>query len=337
MGKPYDRESYRRELSEQFARVLEEQGPAWKKVWGASPGTFAPRNAVTGSKYNGINAVHLSLAAAERGFQDPRWMTMHQIRDPDGRCHPGVPWHLRKGSRAEWVEYWFPRDSKTGKGLSWDRYRDALSLGRTEREFFLDTRFIPVFNAAEVDGIPPLREEPGRRITEDALVRRISAAMGVPVLQDGESEAYYSASQDAVHVPKARCFASDYAFNATVLHELSHATGHPDRLNRPGIANPTPESYAREELVAEICACFLGYGLEADMQPESLDNHKAYVRAWLTQIRSDPGSLSRAIRDAQHAADYMDSLSGRMPERQADRTADAEPERRASQRAPERE
>ena len=66
------------------------------------------------------------------------------------------------------------------------------------------------------------------------------------------------------------------------------------------------------------------------MLPENLDNHKAYVRAWLSAIRSDPGCLPQAIREAQHAADYMDELSGRVPERKAERTAAAETGLRAS-------
>lgn len=45
--------------------------------------------------------------------------------------------------------------------------------------------------------------------------------MGVEILTDGGDQAYYSPMQDKIHLPTPGSFQSEYAFNATALHELS--------------------------------------------------------------------------------------------------------------------
>ena len=53
--------------------------------------------------------------------------------------------------------------------------------------------------------------------------------------------------------------------------------------------------------------------------PESLDegslskyteNHKAYVQSWAQSIKDKPDILFKAIKEAEHAADYMDMKAG---------------------------
>ena len=58
-----------------------------------------------------------------------------------------------------------------------------------------------------------------------------------------------------LHVP------SQDAYTHTALHELGHATGHPSRLNRLTLVDHKgfgSETYAREELRAEIAAMMTG-------------------------------------------------------------------------------
>ncbi len=119
-------------MAEAFAGVLEEKGLEWRKEW-LDPG--APRNGVTDALYKGSNAFWLGLRAMMKGYDDPRWVTMVQIMDRDSRYHPGEKWHLRAGSEAVYVEYWFPRDLKSGKAVQWDVYREELERGRPPAEF----------------------------------------------------------------------------------------------------------------------------------------------------------------------------------------------------------
>lgn len=108
--------------------------------------------------------------------------------------------------------------------------------------------------------------------------------------------------------------------NRTALHELSHATSHPTRLNRQTGAFFGTAQYAYEELVAEITSCFMGVNLKAELTPEHLENHKAYVQNWIENIREKTESLIRAIRDAQSAANYMDFKAGLITEKEYEQT-----------------
>ena len=107
-------------------------------------------------------------------------------------------------------------------------------------------------------------------------------------------------------MPMLSAFENEYAFNATALHELSHSTGHPARLNRPQTGLFGTSQYAYEELVAEMCSCFMGFDLQAAASADHIENHKAYVQSWVQAIREKPETLIRAIKDAQSAANYMD-------------------------------
>ena len=314
MSRPKSRDEYRREMADAFARVLEEKGLEWRKEWRSDTGS-APRNGITKAPYRGSNAFWLSLTAMTKGYADPRWVTMVQIMDRDGRYHPEGKWRLKAGSKASWVEYWYPYDLKNRKALTWEQYGQELARGRKERDFTFSTRYTAVFNACDVEGMP----EPERTGTEpvetDELVRRLSDGMGVPVLTDGGDQAWYSPYEDRVHLPAPDAFESEYAFNATALHEMAHATGHPARLDRPQTAAYGTAEYAYEELVAELCSCFAGFGLKAEPDERHLENHRAYVGSWIRSVREKPETLIRAIRDAQAAAGYMDWKAGLISER----------------------
>ena len=304
MSRPKNKDEYRAELAAAFAGILEEKGLNWTKEWNG--GSQTPRNGVTGSYYHGINVMQLALQAIRRGYKDPRWVTMVQIMDKDNKYHAGQDWHLKKGSSATYVEYWYPYDLNEKKALSWEQYRQELLNGREPEEFKLSTRYIGVFNADEVEGMPPLEIVQRSDISQDILLDRLSENMGVPILNDGGDRAYYSPDTDTIHLPAPGSFTSTYDYNSTALHELSHSTGHSSRLARLNHASFGSEEYAYEELVAEMCACFMGTELQTEATSAHIENHKAYVQSWIQAIREKPDMLVKAIKDAERAANYMD-------------------------------
>ena len=312
MPKPQNKEEFRKALAENFANILEEKGLEWKKEWQGT--ACIPQNGITKANYRGCNAFWLSLISMTKGYQDPRWVTMIQIMDKNGKYHPKEKWHLKAGSKATYVEYWYPFDIKEKKALTWSDYKTALQSGRKENEFRLSTKYTAVFNAADIEGMPELEAPVQNDISEDELIRLLSDGMGVKILNDGGDRAFYSPMQDMIHLPLVSAFSSDYAYNATALHELSHASGHPSRLNRVQNAFFGTGQYAYEELVAEMSSCFMGVNLNTEMTPEHLENHKAYVQSWIQSIRSKPETLTRAIKDAQAASDYMEYKAGLLSE-----------------------
>lgn len=309
MARPKNKDEYRAELADAFAHVLEERGLEWRKEWTGSGGG-APHNGITKACYRGTNAFWLSLVSMLKGYSDPRWVTMVQIMDNGGKYHPKQKWHLKAGSKATYVEYWYPYDVKNKKALTWEQYRDEVANGRKDTEFTLSTKYTAVFNASEVEGMPEIQIPESPDVSQDELIGRLCAGMGVQIFLDGGDRAYYSPSQDNIHLPTPESFTSEYAFNATALHELSHSTGHPDRLNRDMAGFFGSTEYAYEELVAEMCSCFMGVNLSAEATPDHINNHKAYVQSWIQAIRDKPETLVRAIKDAQAAASFMDWKAG---------------------------
>ena len=154
---------------------------------------------------------------------------------------------------------------------------------------------------------------------------------GVRIDHVAGDRAFYRPSEDRIVLPERSQFASQSAYTHTALHELGHATGHPDRLNRPtlnkhgGIGS---EDYAREELRAEIAAMMTGEKLGVGHEPR---HGTAYVSSWIKALENDPREIRAAAVDAQRMSDWL-------LERERDRTRvedRAEPTRRdGSESAP---
>ena len=72
----------------------------------------------------------------------------------------------------------------------------------------------------------------------------------------GGNYAFYDSHLDFIGMPQKATFDDGEAYYSTLLHELTHWTGHPTRLNRPGIAD-IGSAEAHEELIAEIGSAFL--------------------------------------------------------------------------------
>ena len=318
MARPQNKEEFRRIMAEEFANVLEKEGTSWRQQWAG--GMAGPRNGVTDGRYRGTNAFWLSLVAMNQGFTDPRWVTSIQVNDVHHRYHPGQHWHIKAGSKATHIEYWYPFDQVEKRAFTWQEYRDAIDQGRSENEFSMQVRYTPVFNANQIEGMPELAlSEKNPNIEMDELVKKLFDEMGVAFKTNYEGKAYYTPAEDTIYLPPQETFTDEYAFNSTALHELIHATGHMTRLNRPLTAFFGSDGYAYEELIAEISACFMGADLNAAPTEEQIENHESYVKSWAQGIREKPDILVKAIRDAQQASTYMEMKAGLLPEQEYDR------------------
>ena len=145
------------------------------------------------------------------------------------------------------------------------------------------------------------------------IISKISKNMNIEILNDGGNKAFYRPKEDKVHLPEAGYFKSDYEYNATALHELSHATGAAHRLNRNFLNSFGSPEYAYEELVAEISSVFMSKNLSECVNGFTMDNHKAYIQSWISQIKEKPETLISAIKEANKAADYLEEAIERTP------------------------
>ncbi len=234
---------YRKAIADAFVKSLQENALEWKKGWNSSVAT--PQNAITGKNYKGLNRFFLTLHSMSHNITDPRWATFKQIQDNG--------WRLNKGAKGLKVEYWTPDDYQNKKSLEWEEYNKLSKDPERRKQIGIVAKYYHVFNGQDITGIPKLPEQPERvEAVSDQIIDTISRNMGVEITNEGGDQAYYSIRQDKIFLPPKTAFISDYEYNSTALHELSHATGAANRLNRDIKNRFGTERYAYEELVAEI-------------------------------------------------------------------------------------
>ena len=122
-------------------------------------------------------------------------------------------------------------------------------------------------------------------------------------IRHGGNRACYVPALDQIRMPPFEAFRDPVAYYATLAHEAMHLTGHPSRCARDLSGRFGDESYAVEELVAELGAAFVCADLA--LTPEPRPDHAAYVASWLKVLRSDKRAIFTAAAKSQAAADWM--------------------------------
>ena len=128
---------------------------------------------------------------------------------------------------------------------------------------------------------------------------------GVNYRHESGNRAYYRVSTDTVTMPERVQFSEGRDYYLTALHELAHASGHPDRLNRKTLTDHAgfgSETYALEELRAEIASMMAGTRIGIGHKPQE---SASYIDSWLKALRNDPREIQRAAVDAERIATYL--------------------------------
>lgn len=289
-------------VAENLIDKLQQGTAPWQKPWVAGQGSFMPVNPTTGKRYKGINAMYLMA----QGFDDARWMTYKQAAGMDAQ--------VRKGESGTQIQYWkfseeeLKRDAQ-GKPVMGQDGQPAKIVIKLERPRVF---FATVFNAEQIDGLPPVIKQ---EHTWNALERAetILSASGAAIHHGGDG-AFYRPGTDSIHLPGREAFPTADNYYATALHELGHWTGHPERLDRDLIHPFGSEGYAKEELRAEIFSMILGDELDIGHDP---GQHAAYVKSWIKVLKEDPLEIFRAAADAEKIKDYVFALELQQQQEQA--------------------
>jgi len=88
---------------------------------------------------------------------------------------------------------------------------------------------------------------------------------------------------------------------------LTHAVGHPKRLNRfenNEISSFNSAHFSKEELIAEIGAAFLN-AHTGILNDDTLNDSSAYIQGWLNKLHNDKKFIVEASAKAQKAVDYI--------------------------------
>ena len=304
MEEKQQRQSVREALADKFISILESDEPLqWVKSWSTNH-IALPYNGQTGYKYSGINRMALMFSAMERDYTDPRYYTFKQVSKMDG-CK------IRSGEKGTGIEYWYIYDTKEKRSMSFDEYERLLKTdsNRKEDEFRRCVKTSYVFNAAQVEGLQPLPQTERVPLAEnklaDEVIKVMSENMGVRLVYGG-NEAFYRPSTDTIHLPPDEAFFSTSERISTTLHELSHSTAAPARLNRTMVRfEQDPAAYAKEELFAELASSFVAAEIDLTISDSVIENNRAYVQHWLSAIKKDHNVLFSAIKEADKIADYL--------------------------------
>ncbi|MFC1098375.1 zincin-like metallopeptidase domain-containing protein [Pasteurella multocida] len=282
-----------KEVAEKLIDQLEKGVAPWQRGWGTI-GT--PYNLSTGKSYRGANVLNLSLS----GYGDPRWMTYKQAQEMGAQ--------VRRGEKGSKVQYWIFEEmrailDKDGNPKLDHNGKELLEKVRLERPKVINS---VVFNAEQIDGLPPLQVK--QRNTWEIIEKaeNILTNSGANIIHKRQDRAYYQESTDRIVLPEKDQFQAPEFYYGTALHELGHWTGHSTRLNRDLGGVFGSEQYAREELRAEISSMMLEMEIGI---PHDTDRHASYVQSWVKVLKDEPAEIIRAASDAEKIKDFVLSLS----------------------------
>ncbi|HRH03426.1 MAG TPA: zincin-like metallopeptidase domain-containing protein [Bacteroidia bacterium] len=259
---------------------LEKKIVPWQQPWTDSG---LPRNLVSKKPYKGINVWLLNSLNYSQNY----FLTFNQIKELGGS--------VKKGEKSQLVVFW-----------KWLEKEDEKTKEVKKTPLL---KYYTVFNIDQCTGIPkeklPVKEERQNNPIE-ACEKVINEMPKKPIIQHNEQRAFYHTGEDYVNMPKLDSFVSIERYYGTLFHELVHATGHSERLNRKELLEqkgPQTRDYAIEELTAEMGASYLkSY---TGIPHQNFEDNIAYIQHWLEKLKKDKKFIVHASGQAQKAVDYI--------------------------------
>lgn len=304
-------------------------------------GNYFPVSGSSGRPYTGFNKLFLmqtlkkirkslreindtgGIAFSENQINDPRFFTFNQIKERK--------YHLLKGSKSLPIIMWFyHKTDREGKPLPLEeqcwikKYTNVFHASQIRQavpaldaegnkiplldaqgnqkmnangEFLYKMKYVPI-----PEYTPRFRPYTHEETNE--LIELLLKKTGASISHDNADENCYMPTMDEIHLTPKEAYKDINDYYRTVLHELSHWTGHASRLNRNLFHKFGTADYAREELRAETAAAFLCCDFNIPLSP----NHGAYIKNWLDDLNDKPKELEMAQKDAHRIVNYIHGL-----------------------------
>ena len=276
---------------------------SWDKPWVSLGQDGKPaHNAQSHYVYQGVNQLLLSDTLNCRKYLKNSWLTFLQIKTLGG--------HVKKKEKASQVYF--------QKVLFRDKDGKKYEAGEVkgidkERKKALGIKTIPylkyynVFNIAQTEGLPeefyyvePSQEMPP--FEKDERAEALLHNTGADIAISERNSAYYLPKEDKIYLPLREQFTGKEEFYETALHECAHWSGHESRLDRDLTGRFGSETYATEDLIAELTSAFLCSYLGFE---KVITNNAAYIQSWLTKLRNDHHFIFKASREAEKASEFI--------------------------------
>lgn len=286
----------------------------WTKPWLAvKRKDYLPRN-ITGRHYSGGNTLMLLIHSMYYDFRTPVFLTFLQAGNLGIR--------INKGAQSFPVYHiaWMYYSPQLQERISIEEYEELPETEKGNYYRIMTPRCYDVFNLDQTDYSEKYPDEWAALLSRhavstgevstgdynspllDAVI--LNQSWVCPVHERLSNRAYYSPSEDRIVLPYRTQFPDKRAFWAVALHEMIHSTGHEERLGRikKGASKGT-DSYAREELIAELSAALMGFylGIETTVR----EDHASYLKYWLDALHREEGFLMDVLSDVIQAVKYM--------------------------------
>ena len=271
-------------VTERIIAELEKGVIPWEKPWtGVKSGAY---NRVSKRPYSLLNQMLLKHTG--------EYATYKQWQDLGGQ--------VKKGEKSEIVVFW----------KIFEAEETNKDTGEKETKKIPLLRYYNVFHISQVEGVEPLAPEQLNDEVEpieeaDKIITDYITREHIDFTECRSNEAYYSPSSDRVVVPMKEQYTVINEYYSTTFHELTHSTGHKNRLNRlqtGAVAAFGGTEYSKEELVAEIGSASLMnlLGIET---VKTFRNSAAYIQSWLQVLRNDNKFIVSASSKAEKAVNYI--------------------------------
>lgn len=284
-------------VTDQIVAAIEAGAGTFVMPWhGAAPSLGRPTNAFTGLAYRGVNVVGLWAQAMLREYPNGWWASFRQWSQLGAS--------VRRGEHGTTVVFY--RHVNTAPAPEPDEPDRSRLVARASY----------VFNHAQIDGWEPPAPVAIDPVEMIATADRFVLGTGASI-RHGGAQACFRVDADCIDMPSRNRFvgsptsSASEAYYATLLHELTHWSGAPHRLDRTFGKRFGDAAYAMEELVAELGAAFLCADLQIANEPRP--DHAAYLSAWLAVMKSDHRAIFTAAARARDAVAYLEAATDPSP------------------------
>ena len=302
-------------INDQVITGLESKGLEWFKPFKTGKGN-QPMNRMSKKYYTGFNIFILNNLCRAFDYEYNQWMTFKQCSELGGK--------VKKGEKSNEIYFYkigaFDNKRKSFvksiNGLNWAEkcVVDGKQILRYKKTFSM--RYYKVFNIAQTTGIEAIDtstpvgeiEFTPNEIASDIVNKYLNNNNPLKLTHTDGSGCYYAPTKDIINMTEPTSFCDSDSYYKTLFHEMSHSTGHQDRLNRATLTGFNPfgsDEYSKEELVAEITSMYLtGF---TGLNPKDSDtNSQAYINGWITFAKNDKNNvIVHAMTQASKSADYI--------------------------------
>tara|TARA_R110000823_G_scaffold99584_1_gene214923 strand:- start:5562 stop:6563 length:1002 start_codon:yes stop_codon:yes gene_type:complete len=293
--------------------------------WETGRNKMLPFNLNSGKMYRGINVIQLWVREMNMGYKSNGWITINQMRAigkeegnpvklitlPDDAPNRSDNKTGQSGIAVFHADSFIPKEWKRqNAGDKGDIFRSEKT-GEFNDEKYIRRNYLKVvgtvFNLDQIENLPEKYQKFDSLLPLEDVAPEITAmtnSYGVPINLSPNGSCYYVPSEHEIFLVHQNQFKTPEDFERVKFHELVHSTGHKTLLNRTLTGSDrTKETYAFEELCAELGAAFLcaHYGIPGLMV------HANYLEHYLKVLRNDNKAIFKAAAKAQAAVELLTS------------------------------